>query len=89
MPKPLKKLLIAIPTLVVFLVGFNQYFQLYAFNPYSVCMTKSLRIMSWNVHISDPDFKNKQSAIAAEIIAQDADIVLVNEFDRKRSKLLD
>lgn len=52
-------------------------------------MHPTLRFMTWNVHISDPDFKNKQSAIAAEIIAQDADIVLVNEFDRKRSKLLD
>lgn len=52
-------------------------------------MHPTLRIMTWNVHISDPDFKNKQSAIAAEILAQDADIVLINEFDRKRSKLLD
>lgn len=59
------------------------------FNPYSTSMHPTLRFMTWNVHISDPDFKNKQSAIAAEILAQDADIVLINEFDRKRSKLLD
>lgn len=89
MPRFLKKLLIALTLLVALLVACNHHFQLYAFNPYSVCMTKSLSVMTWNVHISDPDFKNKQSAIAAEILAQDADIVLINEFDRKRSKLLD
>lgn len=86
---PLKKLLIAITLLVALLVACNHHFQLYAFNPYSTSMHPTLRFMTWNVHISDPDFKNKQSAIAAEILAQDADIVLINEFDRKRSKLLD
>lgn len=85
MPKPLKKLLIALTLWVALLVACNHHFQLYAFNPYSVCMTKSLRVMTWNVHISDPDFKNKQSAIAAEIIAQDADIVLVNEFQEQKA----
>lgn len=85
MPRFLKKLLIALTLLVALLVACNHHFKLYAFNPYSVCMTKSLRVMTWNVHISDPDFKNKQSAIAAEIIAQDADIVLVNEFQEQKA----
>lgn len=80
MQKKLKKLFLLL--LVALLVACNHHFQLYAFNPYSVCMKKSLRVMTWNVHLSDPNFKSKQPAIAAEIIAQDADIVLINEFPR-------
>ncbi len=81
--------LFTILLLTIVILFCNYHFQLYAFNPYSTCMHPTLRIMTWNVHISDPNFKSKQSAIAAEIIAQDADIVLINEFDQKRSAVLD
>lgn len=84
-----KIVLFTIFLLTIGILFCNHHFQLYAFNPYSVCMTKGLRVMTWNVHISDPNFKSKQPAIAAEIIAQDADIVLINEFDQKRSAVLD
>lgn len=84
-----KIVLFTILLLTIVILFCNQYFQLYAFNPYSVCMAKGLRVMTWNVHISDPNFKTKQSAIAAEIISQQADAVLINEFDKRNSALLD
>lgn len=80
MTRFLKKLLIALTLLVALLVACNHHFKLYAFNPYSVCMTKSLRVMTWNIHVYDPAFKDKQTDIATEILEQDADIVLINEF---------
>lgn len=84
-----KIVLFTILLLTIVILFCNQYFQLYAFNPYSVCMAKGLRVMTWNVHISDPNFKTKQSAIEAEIISQQADAVLINEFDKRNSALLD
>lgn len=80
MTRFLKKLLIALTLLVALLVACNHHFKLYAFNPYSVCMTKSLRVMTWNIHVTDPAFMDKQTNIATEILEQDADIVLINEF---------
>lgn len=81
--------LFTILLLTIVILFCNHHFQLYAFNPYSTCMHPTLRIMTWNVHISDPDFKQKQKAIAEEIIKQDADVVLVNEFYLKTSVELD
>ncbi len=89
MRKKLKKLFLFLLLLAALLVACNHYFKLYAFNPYSVCMTRSLRVMTWNVHNSDPGFKQRQKAVAAEILKQDADVVLINEFYLKGSVELD
>lgn len=80
MPKLQKKLLIAITLLAGLLVAFNHHFQLCAFTPFSTSTEKSLCVMTWNIHVTDPAFKDKQTNIANEIIKQDADIVLINEF---------
>lgn len=74
--------LFTILLLTIVILFCNHHFRLYAFTPYSTSMHPTLRVMTWNVHLSDPNFKSKQPAIAAEIIAQDADIVLINEFDQ-------
>lgn len=75
----IKRLLFAVTLLAAFLI-INHHFQLCAFSPYSTGTEMSLRMMTWNIHVTDPAFKNKQTDIANEIIKQDADIVLINEF---------
>lgn len=64
---------------IVFLLC-NHHFQLCAFTPFSTSTEKSLCVMTWNIHVYDPAFKEKQTDIANEILEQDADIVLINEF---------
>lgn len=87
MHRILKSLLVAIFLFSAIL--FNHHFQLCAFNPFGASNEKSLCVMTWNIHVSDPDFRQKQKAIADEIIKQDADVVLVNEFYLKTSVELD
>lgn len=79
MPRLPHKPLIAV-SLIAALLILNHHFQLCAFNPFGASTEKSLRIMTWNIHVTDPAFKDKQTDIANEIIKQDADIVLINEF---------
>lgn len=74
-----KKLFIAGFLLAILLI-INHHFQLCTFNPFGASTEKSLRIMTWNIHVTDLAFKDKQTDIANEIIKQDADIVLINEF---------
>lgn len=86
-----KKLFIAGFLLAVLLL-INHHFQLYAFTPGTVSEDLSatkFRIMTWNVHVYGPSFKQKQREMAAEILRCDADVVQLNEFDRRVAKQLD
>lgn len=75
-----KKLLITVLLITAFLFLCNHLFQFCTFNPFGAATEKNLCVMTWNVHITDHSFKEKQADIAEEILKQDADILLVNEY---------
>lgn len=90
MRRIVKTIFFTLTILLAALFLLNHHHHLYAYNPTSVAYApQTLRIMTWNVHISDPAFPQKQPEIAAEIIRQGADVVLINEFDKKVSATMD
>lgn len=80
MPR-IHKIQIATSLIAVLLLLFNHHFQICAFNPFCATNEKSLCVMTWNIHAYDPAFKDKHTNIVNEIVKQDADIVLINEFN--------
>lgn len=85
----MKRLLrITLLLLLVALFYCNYAYQIYAFHPFMDSDTGTLKVMTWNIHNSDPNFKQKEADISQLILEQDADVVLLNEFYIRKDTLL-
>ena len=59
-----------------------------AFHPFAGSDDYDIRVMTWNIHASKDISKSKQRAIAGVIKEQNADFLLLNEFNKDQCELL-
>ena len=79
-------ILIAILLVIIFL---NWEYEIIAFNPFREEGGVELKVMTWNVHCSKGADKIRQEKIADLIMKEDADFVLLNEFNQDSCKVAD
>lgn len=79
-------ILIAILLVIIF---FNWEYEIIAFNPFREEGGVELKVMTWNVHCSKSADKIRQKKIAELILKENADFVLLNEFNQDSCKIAD
>ena len=79
-------ILIAILLVIIF---FNWEYEIIAFNPFREEGGVELKVMTWNVHCSKNADKIRQKKIAELILKENADFVLLNEFNQDSCKIAD
>lgn len=79
-------ILFAILFVIIFL---NWEYEIIAFNPFREEGGGELKVMTWNVHCSKGANKIRQEKIADLIMKEDADFVLLNEFNQDSCKVAD
>lgn len=85
-----KRLWIAIGFfLFLLLMILNYHFELVAFHPFCDSDEHELRVLTWNVHCSRGAEKERQRTIAELILKEDADFVLLNEYDQDSCLVID
>ena len=70
-------------------IFFNWKYEIIAFNPFREEGGVELKVMTWNVHCSKSADKIRQKKIAELILKEDADFVLLNEFNQDSCKVAD
>lgn len=68
---------------------FNWKFEVIAFNPFWEEGESELKVMTWNVHCSNGADQIRQKRIAELILREDADLVLLNEFNQDSCLVID
>ena len=68
---------------------FNWKFEVIAFNPFWEEGESELKVMTWNVHCSSGADQIRQKKIAKLILKEDADLVLLNEFNLDSCLVID
>ena len=72
--------LFLILTVVILLIWVNNKYCLFAFNFGDESGVHQFRVLTWNIHSTNIENQGEQESIAKLIIAQDADIIQLNEF---------
>lgn len=87
-----KKYIVAISLcLMLLLIGcyLNWKYEVIAFHPFRSEGKAEMRVLTWNVHCSLGADKTRQQAIAELIIREEADLVLLNEYNQDSCKVAD
>lgn len=79
-------ILFAILFVIIFL---NWEYEIIAFNPFREEGGVELKVMTWNVHCSKSADKIRQKKIAELILKENANFVLLNEFNQDSCKIAD
>lgn len=74
---------------MIFIAYCNWKFEIFAINPFYGSEQSELKVMTWNVHCSKGADKNRQEKIAELVLKEDADFVLINEFNQDSCKVAD
>ena len=81
--------LFIILTDVILLIWANNKYCLFAFNFDDKSGVHQFRVLTWNIHSTNIENQGEQESIARLIIAQDADIIQLNEFTLDSCLLID
>ena len=68
---------------------FNRKYEVMALTPFHSGTQHDLSVMTWNIHCPDVSEGEKQRRIAALILKEDAEIVLLNEFTMDSCRVID
>lgn len=74
---------------VIVAVVLNHKYEIIAFHPFFGSDYGNLKVMTWNVHCPDGADSVRQQRIAELILQEDADFVLLNEFNQDSCLVLD
>ena len=84
------KVIIGLCLVVLLVVCFlNWKYEVVAFHPFRSGGRSELNVMTWNVHCSLGADELRQRAIAELILKEDADLVLLNEFNQDSCLIID
>lgn len=87
-----KKYWIFVDVLFAILIAttfYNWKYEVIAFNPFKEEGESELKVMTWNVHCSNGADQIRQKRIAELILREDADLVLLNEFNQDSCLVID
>lgn len=82
---------IAVVCLIVLLVVsyLNRQYEVIAINPFYCKEGHALKVLTWNVHCSEGADKDRQRKIAELILQENADFVLLNEYNQDSCLVVD
>lgn len=85
-----RKAIIGISLFLILSVFYlNWKYEVFAFHPIRSTEQPELTVMTWNVHCSDGTDVNRQKEIADLILKEDADFVLLNEYNQDSCRVTD
>lgn len=67
----------------------NNRFELLAVHPFYGAHDYDLKVLTWNVHCAEITPEERQRTIAERILAEEADVVALNEFNLENCRVLD
>lgn len=67
----------------------NHSYEAFVFHPFYGSGVSDLKVMTWNVHCPEGAEPDRQRKIAEAILEEDADFVLLNEFDQDSCAVID
>lgn len=81
---------IGVILVVLFVTAFcNWKYEIFAFNPFGEEGEFDLKVLTWNVHCSNGADQIRQKRIAELILREDADFVLLNEYNQDSCSIMD
>ena len=75
-------------SLLLIVSYFNWKYEVIAVHPFAGSDDYDIRVMTWNIHAAKDMSKSRQRAIAGVIKAQNADYLLLNEFNIAQCEFL-